>query len=94
MISFLNLDGRPVRTFARDRNPPSLGRPRPGIHEANGYRVVTRELVFNGDHPIGFLEYGKPRAALTDTISRVRLCTSLVYLAPSGNTAGVSATLR
>jgi len=73
VISFLNLDGKPVRTFARDRNPPSLGRPRPGIHEANGYRVVTRELVFNGDHPIGFLEYGKPRAALMDTIGRVRL---------------------
>jgi two-component system, OmpR family, sensor kinase len=72
VISFLNLDGKTVRTFSHDPNPPNLGRPTSGIHEANGYRVVTRELVF-GDHAIGFLEYGKPRVTLMDTISRVRL---------------------
>ena len=72
VIDFLNSDGAPVRALSRDPHPPSLGRPTRGIHEAHGYRVVTRELYF-GNHLIGFLEYGKPLATLSDTIGRVRL---------------------
>jgi signal transduction histidine kinase len=72
IISFLDTNGSPVRTFSRSPRPPSLGRPSRGIHQTNGYRVVTRELAV-GDHPIGFLEYGKPLATLSATVSRVRL---------------------
>ncbi len=72
VISFLDLDGRPESTFGPDKNPPSLGQPSSGIHEANGYRVVTRPLSSRG-FSIGYMEYGRPRADLKDSIGRVRL---------------------
>ncbi|HET8672943.1 MAG TPA: hypothetical protein VFL87_04875, partial [Thermoleophilaceae bacterium] len=72
VISFLDLDGKPESTFGPDKNPPSLGPPSSGIHEANGYRVVTRPLSSRG-FSIGFMEYGRPRADLKDSIGRVRL---------------------
>jgi len=72
VISFLQADGTLIRSFGPTKHPPSLGPPTSGIHEAHGYRVVTRPLS-GGDHPIGYMEYGKPRASLRNTISRVRL---------------------
>jgi two-component system OmpR family sensor kinase len=72
VISFLDLDGKPEYTFGPDKNPPSLGQPSSGIHEANGYRVVTRPLSSRG-FAIGYMEYGRPRTDLKDSISRVRL---------------------
>ena len=73
VISFLNSNGSLVRTFSRSPHPPSLGRPSRGMHESHGYRVVTRELLFENNHPIGYLLYGKPLETVSNTVGRVRL---------------------
>jgi signal transduction histidine kinase len=71
VISFVGFDGS-VQTFPESKRNLKLGTPSGAIHEASGYRVVTRPLSWKG-LPIGYMEYGKPRADLKDSISRVRL---------------------
>ncbi len=72
VISFIDLAGH-RRTYAPFKHPPSLGPPRSGLHEVNGYRVVTKALYPPQGGPVGYMEYGKPRANLAHTIGRVRL---------------------
>jgi len=72
VISFVNLHGSGRNSYGPTKQPPDLGPPRPGLHEYDGYRVVTRQLSFEG-RPIGYMEYGKPLTSLADTIGRVRL---------------------
>jgi two-component system, OmpR family, sensor kinase len=56
------------------RSTPSLGRPRPGVHDVEGYRVATRAIKGPGGRPtVGYLEYGKPRSRLNHTIARIDL---------------------
>jgi two-component system OmpR family sensor kinase len=72
VISFIDLNGRRT-TYAPGKHAPNLGSPHTGIHEVNGYRVVTRALYPPQGGPVGFMEYGKPKANLAHTIGRVRL---------------------
>jgi two-component system, OmpR family, sensor kinase len=72
VISFVDLDGGRRNSYGPTKQPPDLGPPRAGLHEYNGYRVVTRPLSFEG-RPIGYMEYGKPLTNVANTVGRVRL---------------------
>ena len=71
VINILNSDGIPQARYGPSSNPPALGAPTTGIHEANGYRVATRP-IYLGNQIIGFIEYGKPQESVNQTIGRVR----------------------
>jgi two-component system, OmpR family, sensor kinase len=71
VINILNSDGIPQARYP-EGNSPALGAPTGGIHEANGYRVATRPIYVGNNDIIGFIEYGKPQAAVNHTIGRVR----------------------
>jgi two-component system, OmpR family, sensor kinase len=70
VINILDSNGIPKARYPAG-NSPALGSPTGGIHEANGYRVATRP-IYIGNDVIGFIEYGKPQAAVNRTIGRVR----------------------
>jgi two-component system, OmpR family, sensor kinase len=69
-VRLLAANGQPL---AGSTGAPDLGSPRPGISEANGYRVVSRGL----DNPLGntvaYLQYGKPVSHLRHTMARIKL---------------------
>jgi two-component system, OmpR family, sensor kinase len=52
---------------------PDLGKPQPGVSEANGYRVVSHALVNQLGQPVAYLQYGKPVAHLEHTVARIRV---------------------
>jgi two-component system, OmpR family, sensor kinase len=72
VIRILDLQGQLVQNGAMPANAPDLGKPSYDVHQVQGYSVVSREIQ-EGGHPIALLEYGKPHAALDNTIGRVRL---------------------
>lgn len=55
------------------QNAPDLGRPKPGVSEANGYRVVSHALVNPLGQTVAYLQYGKPVAHLEHTVARIKL---------------------
>jgi signal transduction histidine kinase len=68
-----------VRLVARNGTPlvgsqhaPDLGPPRPGVTDANGYRVVSRPLD-NQFGTVAYLQYGKPVEHLHHTMARIKL---------------------
>jgi two-component system, OmpR family, sensor kinase len=71
VINIMDSNGIPKARYGPTDNPPALGPPSSGIHEANGYRVATRP-IYVGNDVIGFIEYGKPQEAVNHTIGRVR----------------------
>jgi two-component system, OmpR family, sensor kinase len=71
-IRILNLQGRLVQNGAVPANTPDFGKPSYSVRATQGYRVVTRDIEDFG-RPVALLEYGKPEAALDNTIGRVRL---------------------
>jgi two-component system OmpR family sensor kinase len=52
---------------------PDLGKPQPGVFEANGYRVVARGLQNPLGQTVAYIEYGKPVAHLRHTMARIKL---------------------
>jgi signal transduction histidine kinase len=52
---------------------PNLGKPRLGISEANGYRVVSRALQNPLGQTVAYVQYGKPVAHLQHTMARIKL---------------------
>jgi two-component system OmpR family sensor kinase len=62
-------NGRPLAGW---QNAPDLGPPRPGVHDANGYRVVSRPLQ-NQFGTVAYLQYGKPVSHLQHTLARIKL---------------------
>jgi two-component system OmpR family sensor kinase len=53
---------------------PNLGDPRPGVSEANGYRVVSHPLVNRlTGQTVAYLQYGKPVDHLDHTLARIKL---------------------
>ncbi|MEA2386667.1 MAG: two-component system, OmpR family, sensor kinase [Thermoleophilaceae bacterium] len=55
------------------RRVPNLGPPRGGIVDANGYRVVSRELRNGLGETVAYLQYGKPVSHLQHTMARIKL---------------------
>src|SRR6059058_169014 len=55
------------------QHSPNLGDPRPGVSEANGYRVVSHPLVNSFGQTVAYLQYGKPVAHLEHTLARIKL---------------------
>ena len=55
------------------QNAPDLGKPKPGVHEANGYRVVSRGLRNPLGETVAYIEYGKPVSHLRHTMARIKL---------------------
>jgi two-component system OmpR family sensor kinase len=55
------------------QHAPDLGNPKPGVHEANGYRVVSRGLQNPLGETVAYIEYGKPVAHLRHTMARIKL---------------------
>jgi len=72
VIRILDLQGQLVQNGAMPANAPDLGKASYDVHQVQGYSVVSREIQ-EGGRPIALLEYGKPHAALDNTIGRVRL---------------------
>ena len=53
---------------------PDLGAPKPGgVHEASGYRVVSRGLKNPLGETVAYIEYGKPVSHLRHTMARIKL---------------------
>ena len=52
---------------------PDLGKPHPGVSEANGFRVVSRALQNPLGQTVAYIEYGKPVAHLRHTMARIKL---------------------
>jgi two-component system, OmpR family, sensor kinase len=52
---------------------PPLGPPRDGVHDVNGYRVVTRPIKGPGGAVAGYLDFAKPRSRINHTIARIDL---------------------
>jgi signal transduction histidine kinase len=52
---------------------PNLGNPKPGVHEANGFRVVSRGLQNPLGETVAYIEYGKPVSHLRHTMARIKL---------------------
>src|SRR3954463_9491656 len=50
-----------------------LGKPKPGVREVNGYRVVSHALVDTLGNNVAYLQYGKPVAHLEHTLARIKL---------------------
>jgi two-component system OmpR family sensor kinase len=67
---FVNPVGIPLIDF---QSSPDLGPPRPGVNEANGYRVVSRALRDNFGVTVAYLQYGKPIEHLQHTMARIKL---------------------
>jgi two-component system, OmpR family, sensor kinase len=55
------------------QHAPDLGKPAAGVHEANGYRVVSRGLQNPLGETVAYIEYGKPVAHLRHTMARIKL---------------------
>ena len=55
------------------QHAPDLGKPKPGVHEANGYRVVSRALQNPLGETVAYIEYGKPVSHLRHTMARIKL---------------------
>ena len=55
------------------QSAPDLGKPKPGVSEANGYRVVSHALVDPLGQTAAYLQYGKPVAHLDHTLARIKL---------------------
>jgi two-component system, OmpR family, sensor kinase len=68
VIRILDSHGRLVQNGAIPANAPDLGKPSYDVREVHGYSVVARSI-----EDIAYLEYGKPHAALDNTVGRVRL---------------------
>jgi signal transduction histidine kinase len=62
--------GLPLTGF---QSVPNLGPPRPGVSDANGYRVVSRALENQLGQPVAYLQYGKPVSHLHHTMARIKL---------------------
>src|SRR3954452_20901244 len=62
--------GAPFEGFQR---APDLGTPRGGVTDANGYRVVSREIRNGLGVIVAYLQYGKPVAHLQHTMARIKL---------------------
>ena len=67
---FVSPEGEPLVGF---QGAADLGTPKPGVHEANGYRVVSRELHNTFGSTVAYLQYGKPVAHLQHTMARIKL---------------------
>src|SRR3982751_7010827 len=55
------------------QHAPDLAKPKAGVHEANGYRVVSRGLQNPLGETVAYIEYGKPVAHLRHTMARIKL---------------------
>jgi signal transduction histidine kinase len=67
---FVSSEGDPVIGF---ETAPDLGTPKPGVSDANGYRVVSREIRDTFGGTVAYLQYGKPVAHLHHTMARIKL---------------------
>jgi two-component system OmpR family sensor kinase len=54
-------------------NAPSLGHPHAGVHEVGRYGVAARRVVGPGGRVLGYMQYGRPRAGVKHTITRIQL---------------------
>src|SRR3954452_24495666 len=70
VVRIVTGEGQPFQNFRRE---PDLGEPRSGVTDANGYRVVSRELRDNFGTTVAYLQYGKPVAHLQHTMARIKL---------------------
>ena len=52
---------------------PDLGAPRSGIHDFNGYRVVSRPVPDASGRVVAWLQYAKPLSHIRHTVARIRL---------------------
>jgi two-component system OmpR family sensor kinase len=70
VVRVVGLNGQVV---APEGNAPALGSPRPGVHDHDGYRVVSRVIDDPSGRPVAVLQYAKPLSHIRHTISRIRL---------------------
>ena len=68
------------RVLYAPRRTPALGRPRLGLHQVRGYRVVTRALLGPTEQPVAYLQYAKKRSIVDHTIARIDLFLALGVL--------------
>jgi two-component system OmpR family sensor kinase len=68
--------------LAQTESAPVLGPPSEGVRDEGHYRVVSRPLFSRLlGPPAAFVQYGRPRESLNDTIARLRLFLGLGVLA-------------
>ena len=81
-IRVVTPDGRVIR---QTENAPNLGPPSEAVHDVGDYRAVSRPLFAQiPGEPAAFVQYGKSRDSLTETVARLRLLLVLGVLAGSG----------
>jgi two-component system OmpR family sensor kinase len=68
-VRIVSPTGQPLVGWQRS---PDLGPAEGGVRDANGYRVVSRELR-NGLGTVAYLQYGKPVTHLQHTMARIKL---------------------
>ena len=83
--------GREGRVLGQTEGAPALGAPVEGVHDAGRFRVVSRPLfapaIGRSDElgllepplegAVAFVQYGKPKLSVNQTLSRVRLFLAL-----------------
>ena len=75
VIRILNSRGQVVD---ETNGAPDLGLPRLGLHDVGDYRVATRPVyALYAKSPLAFVDYARPKAALTATIRRLRVFLAL-----------------
>jgi signal transduction histidine kinase len=68
-IRIVSPAGVPLPGWEQRRN---LGPPRPGVSNANGYRVVARPLRAPYGQTLAYLQYAKPLSHIHDTTNKVK----------------------
>jgi signal transduction histidine kinase len=69
-VRIVTPSGKPLVNYQRQ---PDLGAPRDEVDDANGYRVVSRELRNIYGSTVAYLQYGKPVSHLQHTMARIKL---------------------
>jgi signal transduction histidine kinase len=61
------------QVLAASNEAPDLGKPKRGVHDHGGYRVVARQLYDPSGRVVAWLQYAKPLSHIRHTMARIRL---------------------